>query len=401
MDNSEAPQSRPSTGFQLAAALAYARRESGLSRGGLAQQMGYRNLSRGGQQIQRWERGDKLPPEERIVLLGQALDVPIMHLLNLRDQDAKQRAQDREKQLALLGRGEAGHRADFKLLQQHYALLMGTYQSFTEPPVWAEVKIGDAGIVLAYLGAQSFLLGDLLYAWSQGRMSTTCEACGGRFRLLRLAGSPLSGMHHIDGFCIDCGQSQQRKLIKQGTLLAYSQAQNVQLLDHPSRRPTRASLIDLTDAMMESHWSLPQVLASLGVATPAIQLTTPAGRLLASYNPLRTELTLNENQAPVYFQLWFGQTPIPETEVTYLEDCWGEAYSGGRPVIGQLSPPRAGSWRGQNRVIFPSDTGPSWHQSRGLLYDPQGRVRGVTSGALPSPVLIWLVRWLAGESGVI
>ena len=398
MDDFEG-STRPSAGFQLAEALAYARQQSGYSRGDLAKQMGYQNLSRGGQQIQRWEAGDKLPPEERIVLLGRALDLPIMDLLNLRDQDAKQRAQDREAQLALLRRGEAGHRADFRLLQQHYGLLMKTYQAFTRPPVWAEVKIGDAGIVLAYLGAQSFFLGDLLYAWSQNRMSTTCEACGGRFRLLRLAGSPLSGRHQIDGFCIDCGQSDQRRLVKTGTLLAYSQAQKVGMLDHPSRRPTRASLIDLTDAMMESHWSLPQVLASLGVSTPAIQLTTPQGDLLASYDPLRTELTLDKNQASVCFKLWFGPTPIPNSEVTFLEDCWGEAYSGGRPVIGQLSPPRAGSWRGQTRVIFPGESGEAWHQSRGLLYDPQGRVRGVTSGALPSPVLIWLVRWLAGESG--
>ncbi|HBU47516.1 MAG TPA: hypothetical protein DEB46_04325, partial [Myxococcales bacterium] len=138
MDDFEG-STRPSAGFQLAEALAYARQQSGYSRGDLAKQMGYQNLSRGGQQIQRWEAGDKLPPEERIVLLGRALDLPIMDLLNLRDQDAKQRAQDREAQLALLRRGEAGHRADFRLLQQHYGLLMKTYQAFTRPPVWAEV----------------------------------------------------------------------------------------------------------------------------------------------------------------------------------------------------------------------------------------------------------------------
>ncbi|MBM66170.1 MAG: hypothetical protein CMH55_08060 [Myxococcales bacterium] len=399
METFEDEVPEPTMGRQLGDVLAYARRQKALSLGALARAMGYRNPSRGGQQIQRWERGEKLPPEERLVLLGQVLDLAIMDLLNLRDQDAKERQRDRDRQLALLRRGEAGHRADFKLLERFYHPLMAAFHGSLERPAWTEAQIGDAAIVLAYLGAKAFSLGELLQAWSEEKMTTRCQSCGGRFRLIRLAGSPLSGRHHIDGFCIDCGQSDQRHLIKDGTLLEYSRSQTPRILDHPSQRASAAWLVDLTDYVMESRWSLSQVLAELGETPPIIGLTTPEHQLLATYDAAKAELTLKDHDAPVSFALWFGPDPVPMEEITYLEDDWGEAHSGGRPVIGQLSPPRAGSWRGQTRVFFAAETGEPWHQSRGLLYDPEGRVRGVTDGALPPPVLMWLIRWLAHGQG--
>lgn len=384
------------SGLQLGAVLTYAREQLGLSRGQLARQMGYKNLGRGGQQLQRWESSCRIPPVERVVVLARHLDMPIMDLLNLRDQDLQRQKLEEASWRRLLARGAAGYRADLQLVKTNYEALMTQRRRIVSEPLWAGIALADAGLLLAYLGARPMTLGDLLEAWSQDRMTVRCCDCGGSFRLFRLAGSPLSGRHQIQGFCSQCGQDHQHRLPDRPKLLRFAASLNKKLIDHPAQRPDRGALMDLTDSQAETPWCLSQLLVHLGLEAPDLHLEDRGGRPLARYSPKTAELWLEGAQTPICFQLLFDrQGPGWDQPLTFLMEDWGEANSSGPLVLGQINPPRAGSWRGQSRHIYTADGSEEWHQSRGLLYDPGGRVRMVCDGSLPPPVLIWITGWLA------
>ncbi len=63
----------------------------------------------------------------------------------------------------------------------------------------------DAGqLSLAHLGTSSIPAGALLRLWQDDAFHRGCPDCGGRILIHSIVGSPLSGTHSWQGFCVGC-----------------------------------------------------------------------------------------------------------------------------------------------------------------------------------------------------
>jgi len=344
-----------------------------LSRRELAQQMGYRNLDKGCSRLADWEAGRDVPRGDRVEVLCRALGQELGELQVLLNDFsaavAQQEAAAEQEQL----RRQAVDLAALKLLTKHHRLLLDHAKTILEDPFLAAIRVPAVSIQLAYLGARSLRLGELLGGWLEGSLVIFEES--GDLYVLRVAGSPLSGRGQVLGVSEGVEDFQARGLTAlQGRLGS--------LLKSAHRGP-----------LEETGWSLSQLIADLGEPVEDAVLHDQSGKELGRYQH-RERQFVNASGAHD-LSVWLNQkTGRP------FGDWHPQWKSTGKGLtIGQLSPLRRGVWRGDSFQIADAE-GRIWKALSGRLEGPRPQLRYRLSAHFPPAVLAWWVsHWTADAFG--
>lgn len=224
----------------------------------LARALGYKNTSKGCRRIQTWESDGVRPDPSQVRLLQQALGLT-----------AEQWSAELAAMRAAAGPLPADIAQQTKhLLARHGALLLSQRERLQSAEGWRGLVLTGLSFGMMYIGGEGGIyLQDLLQAWSEGRLQVETDA--GPVWLYSGGGSPLSGMHTMQGFEVRTGACGSYP----GAFL-------------PTRRRATAEIRAMVQATRArsgrpSHWSLPQLLSQLGIKQPAADLHragVPAGR---------------------------------------------------------------------------------------------------------------------------
>jgi transcriptional regulator with XRE-family HTH domain len=360
----------PKEAEQLGKWLQNERESRSWTRGQLAQRMGYRNLSRGGSRIADWEKGRDIPRGDRVDVLQKALQLKGESLKGLFNSfyEASRRNktayQNDEMTSSFIERDE------LRLLTKHHNLLMREAHRILERPSWANIRIVGSRAHAAYLGGSTLTLGELLESWLNGR--GVVEQPNGRHHILACAGSPLSGSYSALTFGPDGvltttrGSDKTRGSEFKANALAFM-LHNI----NPQARPA-------------SQWSLGQVLASFGVEIPDIEVFSPAGEEIGRYN--HTTRCFNSPNGNVDLTLLFEENVAGAQWIANWEETGRGSH---RMLIGQLSPPRRGTWQG-DRLAWTDSKGQIWHGNPGAFQEQHGGPAIRLNRVAPLPLLSWL-----------
>ena len=352
----------PDEARQLGDWIRSQRQQQALSRSQLAAQMGYQNLSKGASRIADWETGRDYPRCDRLEVLRAALgnesDTPVK-LLDAFLVAAEQRRRvlktetQRQSNVAF---------AELHLLQRHHALLLAHAGEICGHAGRANIRIGDAVAQLAYIGASTLSLGDVLNGWREGPLHVSDPT--GSFYLLRIAGSPLSGSHQVVGFRPDEDGLQYTRIE------GFAQRAGA-LLKHRSPRDVASDC-------------LAGLLARLGVEVPDLTITDDDSGDTYRYRYATRCVTgpLGSLDLSLRFQMQPG-------EKVRWTPRWDQSGANKR-VLGQLAPVRTGVWRG-DALAIDSPTESPWTATPGVLTDAGGERRYTLSAIAPPALLTWLL----------
>jgi hypothetical protein len=325
--------------------------------------MGYQNLSRGCSRIADWEAGRAVPRGDRAWVLQQALEVdaePIEGLLAAFLAAGKRARSAHHKEE--VRRWQVG-RAELVLLARHRGLLLQHAPAILDNPAWSEVRIAAAQVGLAYIGGCSLTLGGILRSWLDG--TGVVDHPDGPLYALCVSGSPLSGRNSVLAF------GEDGKLVS--TRDPGFKRRVLPMLEH-ARSQERGT----------SAWSLSQVLSALGVSVPDLLFCEPDGAEVWRYN--HASMTVHGAEGTADLSLLF-ETDTGEARWTAN---WDETRTGRRITIGQISPLRRGSFRGDG-LAWSDSQGRKWTAPRGCLVRSSGAVVFTLDAIAPPAVLSWMV----------
>ena len=355
----------PKEAEQLGKWLQNERESRSWTRGQLAQRMGYRNIGRGGSRIADWEKGHDIPRGDRVDVLKRALQIdgePLTRLVESFYQASaanKAAHQEGERKIRLI------EICELKLLVKHHALLMREAHRILAQPDWANIRIVGARVHAAYLGGSTLTLGGLLESWLNGRGVT--EHPDGHHYILACSGSPLSGRYSALIFGPNGALTTIRGPKHKATAMAFM-LHNLKSKDRPA-----------------SQWSLGQLLASFGLEVADIEVFSPEGEEIGRYNH-DTRCFYNTGGF-VDLSILFEKSLA---NARWSSNWLDTGISGRRILIGQLSPPRRGIWKG-DRLTWTDSKGQVWHGTPGLLEERQGGRAIRINNIAPPPLLAWLV----------
>ena len=351
----------------LARIIRDARVRAALSRRELATRMGYRNVSKGCARLASWERGEDVPRGDRAGCLARALPTSAREILAAvaREVEAQGHAQETQSSVARADRQATDEEA--RLLVTHREALSRALRS--PDGAWLHAtRLSCARVSLAYIGGRVLRLGELLSLWDKGALHAPCGCHGASMPVFAVAGSPLSGTHHLRGVCSVTGEVVVGRH-SASTLLEFV-------------RPVLGLLGDEAPPGPPLDGALRQA----GCVPPPIHMGRLGGDRLGT---------------------WFGEDEVlrdPDGAVLAVlpwapvEGQWaaarGPARSGGHMVLGSLYPPRFGAWRAEECVV---KTAPHtcWRAAPGHLMGPDESPKVLWSRRPPPRVIAWLVHHLA------
>jgi len=128
-------------------------------------------------------------------------------------------------------------------------------------------------------------------------------------------------------------------------------------------------------------WTLGQYLCwRFSVEVPDIKVTDADGDVVAWYRHEDGILESRAGETLVTVPQMLVRGAVQEHPLRQQQ--WGASSERGVPVIGSVSPLRAGAWQGEH-LVFNNDDGGSWNASPGVVRDPAGRPVLRLSGPLP------------------
>jgi transcriptional regulator with XRE-family HTH domain len=362
------------------------RTELGLKRSEVAAKMGVTNLSKCASRIACWERGEEYPVGDRIDALRCALVLPLV------EADAMTLLLDAARAASLAARAEVEELrkcdlwvtiAERHLFATNLDRLLERVDTLEALPAWRDIQLVGAESVMAYLGGRVLTLGALVGMWSRGELSTRCPGCGGVLRVVRVAGSPLSGTHRITGIC-----ARERRVFA-------AQDRRWGRLAHDAIRSGASS-----PAHGWTPWSLAQLIAHTDGRVRDIIVFGGRGGMVGSYRHEPASLVDRGGNTVAEFD--FARSPSESSKRTpemraRRRPAWGNARRQGRLVIGSISPLRAGLWLGE-RMEIAVGNGRPWMAHPAWLEDSRGCAVARFDGVLPPAVLVWLAnegrQWL-------
>jgi hypothetical protein len=249
------------------------------------------------------------------------------------------------------------------LLARHRGLLLQHAPAIFDNPAWSEVRIAAAQVGLAYIGGCSLTLRGILQAWLDG--TGVVDHPDGPLYALCVSGSPLSGRNSVLAFVED------GKLVS--TRDPGFKRMVLPMLEHARSQERGASA-----------WSLSQVLSALGVSVPDLLFRGSDGAEVWRYN--HASMTVHGAEGTADLSLLF-ETDTGEARWTAN---WDETRTGRRITIGQISPLRQGSFRGDG-LAWSDSQGRKWTAPRGCLVRSSGAVLFTLDAIAPPAVLSWMV----------
>jgi len=352
----------PDEARQLGDWIRSEREQQALSRGQLAAQMGYQNLSKGASRVASWETGRDYPRGDRLDVLREALghetDAPLK-LLDAFLVAAEQRRQVIKTETLRQSRVAF---AELHLLQRHHALLLSHTGEICGHADRANIRIGDAIVQLAYIGSTTLSLADVLSGWQGGPLHVSAPT--GPFYLLRIAGSPLSGRHQVTGFRPDEDGLQYRQIE------GFAQRASA-LLKH--RSPPHVA----SDC-------LAGLLSRLGVEIPDLTITDDESGDTYRYRYATRCVTGPFGTLDLSLRF-----EAPTQDTARWTPRWDNDGANKR-VLNQLTPVQTGVWRGDALVLH-SRTQRAWTATPGVLTDERSERRYTLSAVAPPALLTWLL----------
>jgi len=356
---------------ELAAWIARARSEAGLSRREVVARMGYQKLERGVSRLALWERGDEAVWGDRIPALARALEAPVEGLAAFSKQEL---AALKAAEVVVAKRANANAAAN----ESEQILLARFASELSEPGPVAErlrclpdVLLRSSGWSVSLLGGGHFSLNFLMRAWRRGYLAVTCDCCGGTLLLTWVAGSPFSGRHRMRGIC--------RTTCRVRTFTFPDPAEASKLLSFTTqitRGAGRNARHDIT---------LAEVLSRAGLDVPVVRIRDSEGVPLAIFDPSSGVIMPSTDRPAVGDS---GGVAIGlDLRVTPRR---GPARDGGRPVIGSLAPLSFGARLGVSIELVDRDGG-AWILHPGYLEDPERKVVAWFDAPVPVAVASWLV----------